>query len=36
MKCETMIEDLQAFLDNEIQNGRRSEIENHLRLQPVA
>lgn len=30
MKCETIFDDLQAFLDNELQAARRGEIELHL------
>ena len=26
MKCETIMEDLQAYLDNELQDVRRSEV----------
>lgn len=30
MNCESIIEDLQAFLDNELQAERKREVENHL------
>lgn len=30
MNCETITEDLQALLDNELQEERRTEIESHL------
>ncbi|MEM4251681.1 MAG: DUF4349 domain-containing protein, partial [Candidatus Bathyarchaeia archaeon] len=30
MNCETITEDLQALLDNELKEERRSEIESHL------
>lgn len=31
MNCDAIIEDLQAFLDNELQTTRRSEVELHLK-----
>jgi hypothetical protein len=31
MNCDAIIEDLQAFLDNELQPSRRGEIEFHLK-----
>lgn len=30
MNCDLIIEDLQAFLDNELQSTRRSEVQTHL------
>lgn len=32
MNCDAIIEDLQAFLDDELQSNRRSEIELHLKV----